>query len=64
MKTQTQQKTLSDKRIQQTLEQLWLTYFNDTLLAKKLITEEQWHRMRLRILQHTSDANHCGRPIL
>lgn len=31
------------------LEQLWLTYYNDTLYAKGLITEEQRNRMRVQI---------------
>lgn len=30
-------------------EQLWLTYFNDTLYAKGLITEEQRNKMRIKI---------------
>ena len=31
------------------IEQLWLTYYNDTLYAKGLITEEQRNRMRVQI---------------
>lgn len=30
-------------------EQLWLTYFNDILYAKGLITEEQRNKMRVKI---------------
>lgn len=30
-------------------EQLWLTYFNDTLYSKGLITEEQRNKMRIKI---------------
>lgn len=30
-------------------EHLWLTYFNDTLYAKGLITEEQRNKMRIKI---------------
>lgn len=30
-------------------EQLWLTYFNDTLYAKGIITEEQRNKMRIKI---------------
>ena len=31
------------------IEQLWLTYYNDTLFSKGLITEEQRNRIRLMI---------------
>ena len=34
---------------QAVIEQLWLTYYNDTLYAKGLITEEQRNRMRVQI---------------
>ena len=30
-------------------EYLWLTYFNDTLYNKKLITKEQYNKMMLKI---------------
>ena len=39
---------LSGKK-QAVIEQLWLTYYNDTLYAKGLITEEQRNRMRVQI---------------
>lgn len=35
--------------IQATIQQLWLTYYNDTLYAKGLITEDQRNRMRIKI---------------
>ena len=36
------------------MEQLWLTYYNDTLFAKGLITEEQRNKMRLMIKSRTA----------
>lgn len=38
-------------------EQLWLTYFNDTLYAKGLITEEQRNKMRIKIKNRTVSTN-------
>ena len=34
---------------QAVMEQLWLTYYNDTLFAKGMITEEQRNKMRVMI---------------
>ena len=34
---------------QAVIERLWLTYYNDTLFAKGLITEEQRNKMRIKI---------------
>lgn len=31
------------------IERLWLTYFNDSLFAKGLITEDERNRMSLKI---------------
>lgn len=31
-------------------EQLWLQYYNDTLLEKGIITEEEHHKMNTRIV--------------
>lgn len=38
-------------------EQLWLTYFNDTLYAKGIITEEQRNKMRIKIKNRTVSTN-------
>ena len=38
--------TLQKKAV---LEQLWLTYYNDTLFARGIITEEQLNRLRVMI---------------
>ena len=39
----------NEQTIQTTIQQLWLTYYNDTLYAKGLITEDQRNRMRIKI---------------
>ena len=49
-------KPLNEQEIQTVIQQLWLTYFNDTLFAQGLITEEQRNRMRLRIKNRTATA--------
>ena len=40
---------MTEGKKQAVIEQLWLTYYNDTLYAKGLITEEQRNRMRVQI---------------
>ena len=40
-------KILTEQQIQAAIQQLWLTYFNDTLFAKGLITEQQHNQMRI-----------------
>lgn len=43
-------------------EQLWLTYFNDTLRSKGLITEWEYQRMREQIRTQTKEkVNRCYR---
>ncbi len=42
---------------QMIIEQLWLTYYNDTLFSKGIITEEQRNRMRLMIKSRTAAKN-------
>ena len=44
---------MSEQTKQAVIEQLWLTYYNDTLYAKGLITEDQRNRMRLMIKSRT-----------
>ncbi|MEA4965327.1 MAG: hypothetical protein VB055_05840 [Oscillospiraceae bacterium] len=42
---------------QSVMEQLWLTYYNDTLYEKGVITETERNRMRIRIkTRAASDA--------
>ena len=49
-------KPLNEQEIQTVIQQLWLTYFNDTLFAQGLITEEQRNRIRLRIKNRAAAA--------
>ena len=45
---------MTEQKKQAVIEQLWLTYYNDTLFAKGLITEEQRNKMRLMIRSRTA----------
>lgn len=45
---------MNEQKKQAVMEQLWLTYYNDTLFAKGLITEEQRNKMRLMIKSRTA----------
>lgn len=40
---------MNEQKKQAVMEQLWLTYYNDTLFAKGMITEEQRNKMRVMI---------------
>ena len=40
---------ISEKKKQSVIERLWMTYYNDTLYAKGMITEEQRNKMRIKI---------------
>ena len=42
-------KTMTEQKKQSVLEKLWLTYYNDTLYEKGVITEDERNRMRVRI---------------
>ena len=46
--------SMNEQKKQAVIEQLWLTYYNDTLFAKGLITEDQRNRMRLIIKSRTT----------
>lgn len=41
---------LGDQSVTTTLERLWLTYYNDTLYSKGLLTPLQYRKMKLMIL--------------
>ncbi len=45
---------MTEQKKQVIMEQLWLTYFNDTLFAKGLITEEQRNKLRVKIKNRTT----------
>ena len=49
---------MNERKKQDVVEQLWMTYYNDTLFAKGIITEEQRNRMRLMIRQRTEAKAH------
>lgn len=42
------------KTKQNTFEQLWLSYYNDTLYVKGFITEDERNKMRLKIKEYAS----------
>lgn len=45
---------MTEQKKQAVIEQLWLTYYYDTLFAKGLITEEQHNKMRLMTKSRTA----------
>ena len=45
---------MTEQKKQAVIEQLWLTYYNDTLFEKGMITEEQRNKMRLMIKGRTA----------
>ena len=45
---------MNEQKKQAVMEQLWLTYYNDTLFAKRMITEEQRNKMRVMIKSRTA----------
>ena len=49
-------KTMTEQKKQSVLEKLWLTYYNDTLYEKGLITEEERNKMRIRIKNRASSV--------
>ena len=44
---------MNEQKKKAIMEQLWLTYFNDTLLEKGVITEEQHNKMRVMVQNRT-----------
>ena len=40
---------MSERKKQSILEKLWLTYYNDTLLEKGVISQEEHDKMRVKI---------------
>lgn len=47
-----------EKKKQQILESLWLHYYNSVLLEKGRITEDEYHRMKLKIIHRTETVGH------
>ena len=46
--------SMNEQKKQAVIERLWLTYYNDTLFAKGMITEDQRNKMRLMIKSRTA----------
>lgn len=44
---------ISQQRRRRIMEQLWLTYYNDTLYEKGVITEDERNKMRIKIKSRT-----------
>ncbi|MDR3905153.1 hypothetical protein [Evtepia sp.] len=53
-KTMEMKHSMNEQQKQAVIEQLWLTYYNDTLFAQALITEAQYNKMRLLIKNRTA----------
>ena len=52
--TKEMKQSMNEQKKQAVIEQLWLTYYNDTLFAEGMITEDQRNRMRLMIKSRTA----------
>lgn len=52
--TREMKRGMNEQKKQAVMEQLWLTYYNDTLFAKGMITEEQRNKMRVMIKSRTA----------
>lgn len=52
--TREMKQDMNEQKKQAVMEQLWLTYYNDTLFAKGMITEEQRNKMRVMIKSRTA----------
>ena len=44
-----EKKMVTEEKKKSVIEQLWLTYYNDTLYAKGVITEVERNKMRVKI---------------
>ena len=49
-------KVISEQKKETVLQRLWLTYYNDTLYEKGLITEAQRNKMRVMIKSRAAYA--------
>lgn len=47
-------RNITEQKRQTVIEQLWLTYYNDTLFEKGMITEDQRNKMRTMIKNRTA----------
>lgn len=44
---------ISEQRLRSIMEQLWLSYYNDTLYEQGVITEDERNKMRIKIKSRT-----------
>lgn len=47
-------KHMTEQKKQSIIEQLWLSYYNDTLYANGVITEAERNKMRIKIKTRTT----------
>ena len=52
--TEDRKQFMNEQKKQAVIEQLWLTYYNDTLFAKGVITEDQRNKLRVTIKSRTA----------
>lgn len=52
--TEDRNQFMNEQKKQAVIEQLWLTYYNDTLFAKGVITEDQRNKLRVMIKSRTA----------
>ena len=52
--TEDRKQFMNEQKKQAVIEQLWLTYYNDTLFAKSVITEDQRNKLRVMIKSRTA----------
>ena len=52
--TEDRKQFLNEQKKQAVIEQRWLTYYNDTLFAKGVITEDQRNKLRVMIKSRTA----------
>ena len=52
--TEDRKQFMNEQKKQAVIEQLWLTYYNDTLFAKGMITEDQRNKLRVMIKSRTA----------
>ena len=52
--TEDRKQFMNEQKKQAVIEQLWLIYYNDTLFAKGVITEDQRNKLRVMIKSRTA----------
>ena len=55
-------KNEANEKNKATYEQLWLRYFNDSLLEKGIITKEEYQKMNTRIINRKGRVAPSTRP--